>query len=217
MRLPKSFNDITVKQYQDVYFLIQEKYKDDFQYAENWARVVSILANEPYDKVLELPRLELKNLIKRLNFILRPEVLQERVKQYISVKGRVYKAITRAEKLSTSQVFNIKGFQGLSKNLTIEENTVANMHDLLATVYLPLSWRGFKYDSSKHKSIADKMLHAKMGDVYGTLFFYPILYERLMLCMRDSINESLPVLEEHLQEIQEWIKGKSLEKSGAGS
>lgn len=216
MRLPKSFNDITVKQYQDVYFLIQEKPKDDFQYLENWARVISILSNESYEKILELPGKELKIRIKQLNFILRPEVLQEKVKQYIAVKGKIYKAVTRAETLSTSQVFNIKGFQCLDKTLDINENTVVSMHELLATIYLPLTGKGFRYDSSKHRKVADNMLHAKMGDVYGTLFFYPILYEKLIYSMQESINEALPVLEEHFKEILESMPEKNLERDGVG-
>jgi hypothetical protein len=216
MRLPKSFNEVTVKQYQDVYFLIREKYIDDFQYCENWARVISILSNEDYDTILELPKIEFKNLIKRIDFILRPEVLQERAKKYIAVNRRFYKAVLNADQLSTSQSLNIKGFQSRDNSLDINENTVVEMHNLLATIYLPLTLKGFKYSSEKHRKIAEDMLHAKMGDVYGTLFFYSVLYENLMKSTVDSMNENLSVLTDHLNEIQERMQEKSLEKSGAG-
>lgn len=215
MRLPRSFNEITVKQYQDIYFLIQENPEDDFLYAENWARVISILSGEDYEKILCLPRVQFKNLIKRLDFILRPEVLQERVKQYISVKGWIYKTVTNGSQLSTSQVISIKGFQSLDKNLNEVENTVVNMHNLLATIYLPLSFRGFKYNSSKHNKIAQRMLHAKMGDVYGTLFFYPILYDALIKATPAFTEDHLSVLTEHFQEIEQTL-GKNLKKDGAG-
>lgn len=216
MRLPKSFNDVTVGQYQDVFFLLTDKQTDDLEVLTRWAQVISVLSGRPIAEIEALPIPELKNAWKRIDFVLRPEVLLEKVNPLIVANGRAYKAILDASKISVSQAINIKGFQAPIEDLDFTETTVAHMDKLLASIYLPLTWKGFKYQPSKFERIASDMKKAKLSDVYGVLFFYPILLERLMSSTADYTKSQAKVIQEHMAEIQEWALETSSTKDGAG-
>ena len=198
MRLPKTFNDITVGQYQECYFALKENTN------ESWLRVISILSGKPYAEIEAIPIYKIKHYLKLLNFILRPDVLNERVKQYIYAKG-IYKAILRADKLNNAQAFDIRSFMKPEKGMDVTDTTVKNAHKLLASIYIPLTWRGFRY-TDNHQKEAEKFKSAKMGDVYGTLFFYSILYENLTKHTQDYLEENLAILQEHMTEVKQTLK-----------
>lgn len=206
MRLPKSFNDITVGQYQKIYFLLKENTN------ESWVAIISELSGKPYDEIEAIPIRELKLIIKRLDFILRPEVLHEKVKKYIAVRGRICKAIYQADLLNTAQLVDIKTFLQPTKDLDQTETTVVNAHRLLASIYLPLTWRGFRYTNS-HKKLAEDFKGAKMGDVYGTLFFYSVLWERLIECSLEYGKNQAEFLKTHLEEVTQFLTS---EEGGTG-
>lgn len=217
MRLPKSFNDITVGQYQDIYFLIQSKEgEDDIEFLTRWAQVIAILTKQDVQTISDLPGRELRHLIKCLDFVLRPEVLLDKPKQYIAVNGRICKAVLRADQLSMPQGVDIKTFLTPIEDLDQTETTVVNAHKLLASIFIPLSWRGFKYNSSKHAKLAKDFRHAKMGDVYGTLFFYSVLWESLIKSMEDYGKPHIQLIQNHMTEIQEWSQESYSTSDGTG-
>lgn len=217
MRLPKSFNDITIGQYQDVYFLLPAKEgEDDVELLTRWAQIIAILTGKDLQTISDLPTRQLKHLIKCLNFILRPEVLQEKPKQYIAVNGRICKAVLQANQLSTAQLIDIKSFLIPIEDLDQSETTVVNAHKLLASIYLPLSFKGFKYDSSKHSKLAEDFRQAKMGDVYGTLFFYSVLSENLIKSLEDFGKPHIQLIQNHMTEIHEWLQENSSTNAGTG-
>lgn len=217
MRLPKSFNDITIGQYQDVYFLLDpQKDEDSVDFLTRWAQIIAILTKEDVQTISDLPTRQLKHLIKCIDFVLRPEVLQEKPKQYIAVNGRICKATLRADQLSMPQGVDIKTFLTPIEDLDQAETTVVNAHKLLASIFVPISWKGFKYNSSKHAKLAEDFKHAKMGDVYGTLFFYSVLWENLIKSMEDFGKPHIQLIQNHMTEIQEWLQENSSTNDGTG-
>ena len=165
MSLPKSYNDITISQFQECYFILGQNPE-----IEQWITVLSLLSGVPEDFYYNLPTQKLKRKIYRLQFLLNPE-LNTKVKKYIYLNGRIYKAIYKASDLTTAQGIDIKEFQKPEEDQSIQDRIVENADKLLATIYLPITWKGFKYDSSKHERSANDFKKAKMGQVYGTLFF----------------------------------------------
>lgn len=199
MRLPTSFNDITISQFQECYFIN----KSDPELT-GWARIISILSGTPIQEIEDLPLPEIKKLKQRLLFILDDKKLNGVFKKHILVNGRWYKAIHEAHKLSTAQGVDIKTFLKPENGMTVNDSVVEKAHKLLASVYLPLTWKGFKYNGANHSKIAEDFRHAKMGDVYGTLFFYLINYQKLIEAMEPYGQEATKILEDHLKEVTLW-------------
>ena len=210
MKIPKSWNEITISQFQECYFILGKTPDID-----SWVKVISVLSGRSCDEIESIPLKDLTKCIYSLNFLLKPN-LEEKVKKYVLVNKKIYKAIYQATDLNTAQGHDLKTF--LEPNgLDFQDTVVENAHKLLATIYLPLKWRGFKYNGGKHAQIAEDFKHAKMGDVYGTLFFYSVVYKNLMQTMEACGNEALQVTQEHMKEVVEWaIQEKILEKDGAG-
>lgn len=210
MRLPKSFNDLTIEQFQECYFVLGSKPTLD-----SWIMVISILSGKSKDTIESLPIKELKKEINKLQFLLSPN-LNEKVNKFISIKGRPFKAVFFASDMQTNQVADLKGLmhkEGQSVNDTIVENA----HKLLACIYLPLTLRGFKYVPSKHKEVSQYFRKAKMGDVYGTLFFYSNLYRNLIEAINTFGKSHMEIVNSHMKELEEWqTRKESLEQGGVG-
>lgn len=209
MRLPKSWNEITVAQFQECYFILKSDNPD------KWIIVISILSGKSIDFVEALPRRILINLIIKLDFLQHPNLNQKK-KKYIFAGGRIYKAMYLPSEFNTAQGKAIKTFLSDGPNPT--DAAVEHAHKLLASTYLPLTLRGFVHPGSAHAEHANRLKNCKMGDVYGTLFFYSILSEKLTSATLDSIKESAEVLNQELPKIAEWAatQNKSSATHGAG-
>jgi hypothetical protein len=82
---------------------------------------------------------------------------------------------------------------------------------------VPLTLKGFKYTPSKHKEVSDYFRKAKMGEVYGTLFFYSKVYKALMEATNIYGQKNLEIVKNHMKELEDWqTQKKTLEKDGVG-
>lgn len=210
MKLPKSFNEITISQFQECYFLLKKNHD-----LNAWISVLSTLSGKPHKYIEDLPGNQLRAYIKSLQFLLNPE-LNEKVNKYVTIRGKVFKANLFASEMKTNQVADLKALV-VNPGQSVEDTIVENAHRLLACIYTPLTLTGWGYNPSKQKKVSQYFLKAKMGEVYGTLFFYSKTYKNLM----DSINEygekAMKEVKEHLKEIEEWqTQNQTLENVGAG-
>ncbi len=209
MRLPKNWNQITVERFQECYFILGKDPTID-----SWILVLSVLSGKSKDYIESLPIRELKLAIHRLQFLLNPE-LNEKVNKYVSINGRVFKAAYLASELQTNEVADLKGFM-VADGQSVNDTVVENAHKLLACIYIPLTLRGFRYVPSKHKEVSEYFRKAKMGDVYGTLFFYSETYKNLMEATNTFGEQQAEILKNHLKEVEEWTQNTNLESVGGG-
>ena len=209
MRLPKNWNQITVEQFQECYFLLGKDPTID-----GWVKVLSILSGKSKDYVEGLKVKDLKGYINKLQFLLSPN-LNEKVNKYLSIKGRIFKAVYLASDMQTNQVADLKALM-VADGQSVNDTVVENAHRLLACIYVPLTLKGFKYVPSKHKEVSDYFRKAKMGDVYGTLFFYSEVYRNLMEATNTFGEQQAEILKTHLKEVEEWMQKQNLESVGAG-
>ena len=72
------------------------------------------------------------------------------------------------------------------------------MHLLLGCLYLPVNWYGkaYKYNGEKLPQISKDLLTAKLKDVYGLLFFYSSVLEKLSPIIQMSLEEALKTIQE---------------------
>jgi hypothetical protein len=234
MRLPKSFNDITIGQFQECYFILKNLRELDagpkdlvseveyrLEFLKAWCRVISILSGIEYSVVEQMPQDRIMVLKKRLEFILDDEKINNKVKQLIYLKGSVYKPCIEANKLSPAQGIDIKEFMRPQDKMTQKDMVVENCHKLLASMCLKYDWRklAFKYDHKNHAQIAEDFKTVKMGEVYGMLFFCSRVYQKLTEATLTYISENHPQIKElaeHLEQVKSWASEKGLTPFGAG-
>jgi hypothetical protein len=206
MRLPKSFNDITISQFQTCYFLLGKSPGID-----EWIKVISTLAGKTYNDIESLPVWYVKKLIYQLEFLTRPN-LNTKLKKYLYLNGTVYKAIYEGHKLSAAQGMDLKTFLHPPKDVPLNDHIVEVAHKLLASIYIPMKNFRFKYSGIDHQKISNDFLSARMGDVYGTLFFYSIVSPKLTETILDFGKEQTKILAKHMEEVKAW----HLQNTGAG-
>lgn len=210
MRLPKSFNDITIEQFQECYFLLGKHPSID-----TWIMVLSTLSGKKFDEIEAMPIKKVKEAINKLQFLLNPN-LNEKVNKFITIKGRLFKAVFFASDMQTNQVADLKGLMN-SEGQSVNDTIVENAHKLLACIYVPLTLKGFRYIPSKHKEVSQYFRKAKMGDVYGTLFFYSETYKNLIQAINTFGQTQMEIVTSHLKEIEEWqTRRESSGKDGVG-
>jgi hypothetical protein len=210
LKLPKDWNDVTVEQFQECYFLLGKTPTID-----TWVMVLSTLSGKPGSEIEALSITDLKKYIKKLDFLINPN-LNEKVNKFVSIKGKIFKAVYQASDMQTNQVADLKGLMN-SEGQSINDTVVENAHKLLACIYVPLTLKGFRYLPSKHKEVSNSFRKAKMGEVYGTLFFYSKTYKALMEAINSYGEKNLEIVKEHMKEIEDWqTRRKILEKDGVG-
>lgn len=210
LKLPKDWNDITVEQFQECYFLLGKNPTID-----TWVMVLSTLSGKSGKEIESLSITELKKYIKKLDFLVNPS-LNEKVNKFVTIKGKLFKAVYRASDMQTNQVADLKGLMA-SEGQSINDVVVENAHKLLACIYIPLTLKGFRYVPSKHKEVSNYFRKAKMGEVYGTLFFYSKTYKNLMEAINTYGEKNLEIVKEHMKELEEWqTQRKTSESVGAG-
>lgn len=171
MKLPKSFKGISVDKYQRILPIYQkiEKETDSIVIASEWCKIIAILSDKKPHDIEALPIDKLKRIIKGLAF-LNDAQIKAKPSKYLMLGGTLYRAKTQAKHFNTAQYAEIKTFlQG--------GNWIGEMHKLLASMYSPLTWSGFRHDGAGHETHANRFKKASVAKVYPTVFFYSIQFK----------------------------------------
>jgi len=197
MRIPTSYNQITLVKYQECYNLINSKDED------KWIKILAILSNKSIEEIENLPADKLIKYSHSLKFLSNPDI-NTKPKKYIGIKGKLFKATLAITDLSTAQGIDIKTFLKPIGNKSQDELSIVNAHLILASIYKPLKWMRFKYDPINHSKNAELFKQVKMGDISGTLFFYSNVWERWMRVINAFTKEADTILTNHMEEVMEW-------------
>lgn len=211
MKLPKSFKGITVDQYQRILPIYQkiEKETDPITIASDWCRIIAILTNGKPADIEALPIDKLKRMIKALSF-LNDANIKAKPSKYLFIKGRLYKAKTRGRDFNTAQYAEIKTFLQSG-------NWINEMHKLLASMYSPLTWSGFKHDGAGHETHANRFKQVSVAKVYPTVFFYSIQFRNSIKRIQEY---GLKIAQEENRKAEELLMSilrETLESIGDGT
>lgn len=169
MKIPKSYKQITVAQYQELLPIYRKALNetDSIKAADHWCNIIAILADCQTEEVEALPINKLKDIIKSLAWL--NSYGSYKKKFTLFHNGKLYKAFRTAKGFNTARYVEYKTFLGRG-------GLIENMHMILATIYQP-------YFKSKqtHEERAIEFRSAKMADVFPVVFFYSVAY-------RNSIN-----------------------------
>lgn len=201
MKFPKSYSQITVSQYQEIYSILKGKVEFD-----EWVKILSILSGKSVDEIEALPIKTLKRYLSKLTFL--TEFPKNKAKRLIFLKGKLYKLETNAENLSTAQYVSIKTF-------CQEGKQVENLDKICSVSFKRLTWRGWRQDVKTFNEDCERFKEAKMSSVYGVVFFCSKVLIFLMVNTQDYL-EAIKVIKEREKEIMSIIQDETFWTSGAG-
>lgn len=197
MKLPKSFDELTVGQYQEINLIIQEN-NDPI---ERHIKLLACLGNTTIEEVEKHTPKQIKEFVKAVEFVYAPDTISKEIVKRFVLKNRLVGPVIGAEKLTAGQILTLK-------HLEKEDNLVGLLHEMLACLYVELDALGFPkpYDASKHKQMAEDMKSAKLGDVYGTLFFYSSILEKSSPIIQIYLSKATQTINETMPEVMDWAK-----------
>lgn len=182
----KSFNDFTVEQFQ----LWHKTIAEEQDIIDREVKLASILTGKSIEYLESIPYSVLKEVIKKVNKVSLTEPSTE-VKRFVRVGRKVYSAILDAKELhglmSTSQFTAAK---------TYAANPIENMDKLLALYYAPYKLFGKPKLAENQVKLAEDFKKVKVGDVYGAVFFYSVLWNQFAPILEDSLKEATKIMEE---------------------
>jgi hypothetical protein len=181
MRIPTSYNRITLRQLIEVHKILSKGLKD---YDENIAIAAYFTSKTPE----QIEALDYDQSVKLVNQVrkLKASKPNESIKKIIWIKGIPYKAITDIEK------FSKKRFERFVR--------LTDVHQRAALLYKPLfsssklTSQG-NYKNKEHhewESLAEKLLDQKVNDIYGAVFFLRKSVEKIMSGYRSLFNIGKP-------------------------
>ncbi len=196
MKVPKSFSQVTVSQYQRISPIYQkiEKESDPITIASDWCRIISILTDKAPADIEAMQIDKLKAIIKSLNWLVNGNIKPKK-RKYLFIKGHLHKAKLDAKQFNTAQYVEIKTF--LSRGNWIEE-----MHNILASIYSPLTFKGFKHNGETHQERAEFFKTVPVSKVYTVVFFYSVQFKDSMKRIQEY---GLKMLKEKQKEIDQHL------------
>jgi hypothetical protein len=203
MVIPKNYNELTVKQFQ----LCDDIIRNESDILERHIKLVACLSGKPIEWVEAHTPKQIAEWVKDLSFLSNPKV-DKHIPKWVIANKRIYKPYNDASKLTAGQVLALKMFGEKSVGHS-------NLHNQLACVFGEVDWYGGikKYDANKHERIAKDMLEAKMGDVYGVVFFYTDVLETLSPVLEIYLKQANETIAEIMPEILSWAKEQGLKDS----
>jgi hypothetical protein len=203
MVIPKNYNELTVRQFQ----LCDEIIRNESDVLERHIKLVACLSGNSIEWVESHTPKQIAEWVKDLSFLSNPKV-DKKIPKYVLANKRVYRPYNDASKFSAGQVIALKVYGEKAKGHS-------NLHNQLACVFGQINWYGGlkKYDATKHEQIANDMLEAKMGDVYGAVFFYSNVLEALSPILETYLKQANEVIAEIMPEVMEWAKEQGLKDS----
>lgn len=203
MKLPSHIGDITVKEYQ----ALSKIYDSDREPLDKGVEYLSVLTSKSVSEIESLDYKVVMDAAKKVGSIMSTKP-STKIKPYIFVNGKFYKACLNAEDLTTAQYIDLKN---LASNGVID-----NLHLLLGVLYQRVNFLGVpkKYDGAKLKQVSKDMLCAKIDDVYSLVFFYSGVLERLSPIIQMYSDRANQTLQDHIQEMMK--DSEFLEHVGAG-
>lgn len=193
MKVPYSFNDITLSQ-----FMQWHKIKNDstLELLDKNTHKLSILTGKSIDEIEPISndkRVELLSKVTYMDYV--PKDLK--VCKRFRAGGFMLVPTMSLQEMKVNQFVD---FQTILKHN--ELNYIACANELLAIMFKPINFIGSTiYRPSKHAKISELLLSAKAGDCLGLLFFYLRLWQKCSPTILQSLENGNKTISETMQEI----------------
>jgi hypothetical protein len=192
--IPTNVNNLTIKE-----FIEYENIRTSS--LENIDKIIQIASSFTDIAVSEYENMSFNELekVKSKVLLLINSKPNTRLKNTFWHDGTRYKACKDEKDFKTNQYTALKQY---------ETDVINNLHKILALIYVkcPL-FSKYKFNSDNVDIIADVIYnYGKVGDVYGTLFFYSTRSEKLKADLLNSLEEVQKEIAIHMEEVNRELK-----------
>jgi hypothetical protein len=185
--IPTNVNNLTIKE-----FIEYENIRTSS--LENIDKIIQIASSFTDISVSEYENMSFNELekVKSKVLLLINSKPNTRLKNTFWHDGTRYKACKDEKDFKTNQYTALKQY---------ETDVINNLHKILALIYVkcPL-FSKYKFNSDNVEEISDVIYnYGKVGDVYGTLFFYSNRSEKLKADLLNSLEEVQKEIAIHME------------------
>jgi len=192
MKLPYSFNDITLSQFMQWHKIHSDKAIDKL---DKDTHKLSILSGKSFEEIESLDFATRSKLLAKASYM-------DNVPKDLRIPKRFTAGTTMlipTMSLQEMGVNQLVDFYSIMK--ANESNFIAGANDLLAIMYKPFKLFGkTKYSPDAHSKISELLLSAKVGDCLGLLFFYLNCWKRcepiIVRCLENHQKELVNLMNE---------------------
>lgn len=197
MGVPISYNKLTVRQF------IEAK-KIELAHTDILNKRMALVSHFTGKDAETLDLNILKWQLAKVDMLLTSDI-NTKVKEVIWIKGKRYKTFADVTSLSKTQTKLIVDQAVTAKELAKNGQGDSNIHRLLGLIYLRAKI-GTKpeFNVSTWDDISEDMLDAKLGDVYGAVFFYSNVLKKLTPTIPYFLIMAEMTIENHMREVNQW-------------
>jgi len=185
--IPTNVNNLTIKE-----FIEYENIRTSS--LENINKIIQIASSFTDISVSEYENMSFNELekVKSKVLLLINSKPNTRLKNTFWHDGTRYKACKDEKDFKTNQYTALKQY---------ETDVINNLHKILALIYVKCPvFSKYKFNSDNVEEIADVIYnYGKVGDVYGTLFFYSNRSEKLKADLLNSLEEVQKEIAIHME------------------
>jgi len=187
--IPTNVNNLTIKE-----FIEYENIRTSS--LENIDKIIQIASSFTDIAVSEYENMSFNELekVKSKVLLLINSKPNTRLKNTFWHDGTRYKACKDEKDFKTNQYTALKQY---------ETDVINNLHKILALIYVKCPvFSKYKFNSDNVEEISDVIYnYGKVGDVYGTLFFYSSRSEKLKADLLNSLEEVQKEIAIHMEEV----------------
>ena len=192
--IPTNVNNLTIKE-----FIEYENIRTSS--LENIDKIIQIASSFTDVSVSEYENMSFNELekVKSKVLLLINSKPNTRLKNTFWHDGTRYKACKDEKDFKTNQYTALKQY---------ETDVINNLHKILALIYVKCPvFSKYKFNSDNVEEISDVIYnYGKVGDVYGTLFFYSQRSEKLKADLLNSLEEVQKEIAIHMEVVNRELK-----------
>ena len=158
MKIPTSYNEISVEQYMKAYEIMNDDFEDD---VDRMASLISYFIDKPFDDVMEMDIDKFKDLSTKLSF-LRTDLPLFHINDSINIDKQLFTAVKTLTDMKVNQMIDFQSIYKANGN-----NLYKCLDKLLPIVYVQK-----EYNPNKHEENVKLLSKAKVSEVSGLVFFY---------------------------------------------
>ena len=205
LRIPKSWDGITVGKFADLYPILTSEKK----LVERVPAIISVLSGLPLDDIKKIRITDYKKISKHLDFLNNIDEMKDAPGKF-KIDGNQFRVDMDINKMTGAQYMDMMHF--LKECNGNEFLIIQNLHKILSCVIIPdekkaFGWKKGKYDGERHQEIS-QLIKEKMSIKYAypiAVFFWN-LSEELTPIIHDYGKHQLEKVQGIIKELQKDLK-----------
>lgn len=201
-KIPKNVNDLLIKDY----IIFRKIQSESFEYeTDRLNTYLSYFTGKPTEYFDKLPIIQAEALWLKLAPLLNSKLSTRRKSFWLNNKR--YTACKNEKHFNFGQWASLKEF---------EKDQTGNIHKILAVIYAntPL-FKSYEYKDTEFEDNKDMFYNkVKIGQVYGTFFFYCQRFELLRVSSQLSLELADQTIQNRIEEIKQEMETIGLHTDG---